>query len=237
MQAPWHASGTAVHERQATAEPQGRAAACPRRPARPRRERGASPLAVGTEPARTAGSAGSSSCTIRSAPGTRRRTSATCAAAPSASEAGQVGDRAGVGERGLDAAGQLRPPRASTVRTAGSSARPGTRPPLPPARRGPRRASPRARPRSRPRRSASRQPRGRRLDRQVDQQGRAAADQVGAGPAGRQLGQERQVRQLAEDDAERLARVGARHRADAGRALRRPGKRHRMAHRDIVASG
>ena len=45
------------------------------------------PLALGTVPASTAGSPGSSSCRMSCAPGTRARTSATWAAIPSASEA------------------------------------------------------------------------------------------------------------------------------------------------------
>jgi hypothetical protein len=47
------------------------------------------------------------------------------------------------------------------------------------------------------------------VHREVDQQGRAAADQVRAGPSAGQLGQVREVRQLAEHEAQRLGRVGA----------------------------
>ena len=65
-----------------------------------------SPLAVGTPPASTLGRAGSSSCSSTCAPGTRLRTSPTWPRTlPRAT--GKVGHRAGVGERGILAAGQL----------------------------------------------------------------------------------------------------------------------------------
>ena len=76
----------------------------------PRRRRpsgaGGSPDAVGTRPASTAGSAGSSTCTTRSAPGIRRRTSATWSRSPSASACGQLAAGAVVGEHPV-AAGPL----------------------------------------------------------------------------------------------------------------------------------
>ena len=60
------------------------------------------------------------------------------------------------------------------------------------------------------------------LDGQLDQQRRGPAGQVGAGAAAGQFGQVREVGQLIEDQPDRLGGVGAGHRADTGRALRRP---------------
>ena len=68
-----------------------------------------------------------------------------------------------------------------------------------------------------PARSTSRQPDGCRSTCRSEQERGRAPEQVGARPAGRQLGQVRQVRQLAQHDRRGLARVGAGHRADAGR--------------------
>jgi hypothetical protein len=60
------------------------------------------------------------------------------------------------------------------------------------------------------------------LDGKVHQQGGAAAEQVGAEPAVRQLGQVRQVGQFADHDAGRLGRVNPRHGADSGGRTGRP---------------
>ena len=68
----------------------------------------------------------------------------------------------------------------------------------------------------RPGGSVSRQPAGCRSAPQVDQQRQRPAGQVGAGAAGGQLRQVRQVGQLAEHDPGRLREVVAGHRADAG---------------------
>src|SRR5581483_7710103 len=74
------------------------------------------------------------------------------------------------------------------------------------------------------------------VDGQVHQQPGGAAEQVGAGAAGRQLGQVRQLRQLAEHGAHRLADVGTRQRTDPGRRTLRQ-QAHTAAIRDsaIVA--
>ena len=60
-----------------------------------------SPLAVGTRPASAAGSDGSSTCTISVAPGTRLRTSAACAARPSASDSVRSATAPGSASAGL----------------------------------------------------------------------------------------------------------------------------------------
>ena len=70
----------------------------------------ANPLSVGTRPARTAGSHGSSSCRITDAPGTRARTSATCPVTPSASEA--------VRSRTAPASRSIRPPTGRSISAA-----------------------------------------------------------------------------------------------------------------------
>ena len=182
------------------------------------------PLAVGTEPLATAGSAGSSNCTASVAWGRRLATSATCAAAPSASEAARSATRpgsasAGFSERGCSiVAASVHGPaswsftspsypwRVSSIasRSAESMAR--------------------ARRRSRPGCSAMRQPRGVDVDGYVDQQRRGTAGEVGTGAAAGELGEVREVRQLAGDDPRRLHRVGARHRPDPGRGARHPRK-------------
>ena len=77
---------------------------------------------------------------------------------------------------------------------------------------------------SRPGRSAIRQPRGVTSTGDVDQQRRRAADHVGARAAAGELGQERQVGQLVEDQPGRLHRVAAGHRPDPGRGAWSPRK-------------
>src|SRR6185312_8292801 len=68
-----------------------------------------------------------------------------------------------------------------------------------------------------PARPVDQPPTGRlQVDRHVDEERRAAADHVRAGPAGWQLGHVWQVGQLAEDGLRRLGRVGAGHRSHAG---------------------
>ena len=79
----------------------------------------------------------------------------------------------------------------------------------------------------------SRQPDGWRSTCRSTQQRAGAADHVGAGTAAGQLGQVRQVGQLAGDQGGCLARLGAGHRADAGRAAgrRAPGGDRHLAYR------
>ena len=169
--------------------------------------------------------AGSSTCSRTRAPGTRFASSATCPAAASASACADVAHRAGVGERAPARCAARASRRGSTVRTAGPSAGPRSPAASPRAtsRSSSRYAS--ARRRSRPRRvrdrPAGRPPRGR----DVGQQRERPAGHLRAGPARRQLGQERQVRQRVEDEPERRAHV---RRPAASRPrcrCRRPGVR------------
>ena len=135
---------------------------------------------------------------------------------------GEVGHGAGVGERGILAAGQLdrgrqrprpahlylqRPPVAvggllQRVEIGGQQVT------------GPAQVAARA--------GGEAPAGGRGLHRQVDQQRGGPAGQVGAGPPGRELDQVGQVGQLAENDPHRLGRVGAGQGSDPGRAARRP---------------
>ena len=152
----------------------------------------------------------------RARPGSRRRTSATCAARPSAREAARS-------RQAPRSASALSPWGSSTVAASVHGpadldleradvplgellervevlAQEGLRPALVPPGGRRRSASP----------TAGRRRAGRRA-------GQAAAGEVGAGAAGRQLRQVRQVRQLAEDQPYGLADIDARQRADAGR--------------------
>src|SRR5690606_20826140 len=66
------------------------------------------------------------------------------------------------------------------------------------------------------------------VDMQVDEQRRGSPDEVGAGPASRQLRQMREIRQLTDHDACRLVRVVVRQRADAGRCAAAPRVGHTL---------
>ncbi len=68
-------------------------------------------------------------------------------------------------------------------------------------------------------------PAGGELGRHIDQKGGGAPGQVRAGAPGWQLGEVRQVRQLTEDQPQRLGRVGAGQRANSGSARGRPWER------------
>ena len=187
-----------------------------------------SPLAVGTDPGQHRGQRRLVQLQQHRRAGTRLRTSATCAATPSASDAIRSATAPGSASAGFwlrlssIVAASVHGPQTWTlngpvqsvgrllqrVQVRGQQARP------PGAGRG--RAGP----------PASSRRRG--LDRHVHQQRRGPAGQVGPDAAAGQLGQVRKVGQLAEDHRERLGRVGARHRADPGGAAGRPGKRRRI---------
>ena len=217
--------GAAVHHSRRCRRRRAQRGGCrPRSSRRPAPSR-CRPLAVGTEPASTPGRAGSSSWSRSSRRAAGARTAATCAARPSASELVRSATAPGSASAGSmlrvsssDAA-SVHGPQTWILKVRRSRLRP------PPSRPGRRRCSSAARPESRPGLAPSRQPpavvcTGRSTSRPAVRPIRSAP-----GPAGRKLGQVRQVRQLAEYDRDRLARVGARHRAHAGSTGRWPGKR------------
>ena len=149
-----------------------------------------SPLALGTAPASTAGSDGSSSWSSSRAPGTRAAHLGQVPGHPLGQRRGQVADRARGRPAPAPGCGSARPWRpASTARRHSPSERPGIalgrhfqRVEIAGQQRL-RAAQITARPVGQPPAP------GRRLGGQVDQHGRGTAGQPGAGPAAGQLGQ------------------------------------------------
>ena len=189
------------------------------------------PLAVGTRPASTAGSAGSSSCSSTAAPGTRFLTSATCAATPSASDWVRSATAPGSASAGFwlrvssIVAAIVHGPHTATFsdgvtavggllkRIQVTLQQPGG---VPQVTAGPGGEPPAA---------------GGGLHRQAREHGGGPPGEVSARPPAGQLGQVREAGQLAEYDGDGLGRVSARHRSDAGGAAGRPGVRRRfLAH-------
>ena len=111
----------AVHQTERRRGGQHRAQPVARSPWRRSRRPGSARWRVGTAPASTAGSAGSSSCSSTSAPGIRAAHLGHVRGHPLGQRRGQVGHRAGVGQRRVLAAAAARSwPPASTARRPGS---------------------------------------------------------------------------------------------------------------------
>ena len=180
------------------------------------------PLALGTLPASTAGSEGSSTCSSSRAPGTRAATPDRCAATPSASDS--VRSRTAPGSastgswlRASSRAGRHRPRPADLQlqRALVAVGRLFQRIQVP--------GQQRLRAAHVPARAVGEAPApGGHVHRQVDQQPRGPADHVRAHAAVRELDQAGQVRELIEDEPHGRERVGAGHGAHAGGRLRWP---------------